>query len=113
MEIFTPIKEKIMTNFDTPVNPFIDGLLSMYDGPIQNILEFSNVEMLTSSHISNLMILNNLLEGRKLILCNVPFQVKCVFTVCGLREVFNFADDKSAAMAFLQHTDNCWADKNV
>jgi anti-anti-sigma regulatory factor len=68
------------------------------------IIDFSKVDMLTSSHLSNLMILKNLLEqnNRELILCHVSFQIKCEFTVCGLRDVFHFADDKYAALAILE-----------
>jgi len=64
------------------------------------IIDFSRIRMLTSSHISNLMLLHNLLEqnGYKLVLCHVLFQVKCEFTVCGLRDTFHFADDKYEAM---------------
>ena len=64
------------------------------------IMDLSRIPMLNSSHISNLMLLRNLLEqnGYKLILCQVSFQVKCEFTVCGLKEIFNFADDKYEAM---------------
>ncbi|MFA5423546.1 MAG: STAS domain-containing protein [Phycisphaerae bacterium] len=64
------------------------------------IMDFSNVQMLTSSNLSNLLILHNLLgeNGYMLIICNVSFQIKCEFTACGLRDIFNFADDKHAAM---------------
>ena len=68
------------------------------------IMDLSRIPMLTSSHISNLMLLHNLLEknGYKLVLCNVSFQVKCEFTVCGLRDIFLFADDKYEAMDLLE-----------
>jgi len=64
------------------------------------IMDLSRIRMLTSSHISNLMLLHNMLEqnGYKLILCHVSFQVKCEFTVCGLRDMFHFAEDKYEAM---------------
>lgn len=67
------------------------------------IVDFSTVHMLTSANLSNLMILHHLLEenGRMLVLCNVSFEIKCEFTVCGLRDVFHFADDKFEAMAAL------------
>ncbi len=70
------------------------------------IMDFSKVYMLTSSNLSNLMILRRLLEenGRRLVLCNVSFQIKCEFTVCGLREIFDFADDKFEALAVLAHS---------
>ncbi len=78
---------------------------TLQDSPDRNvIIDFSKVQMLTSSHLSNLMILRDLLErnGRKLLLCHVSFQIKCEFTVSGLRDVFDFADDKYAAMAVLE-----------
>lgn len=67
------------------------------------IIDFSGVEVLTSSSISNLIILHQLLDGhnRKLILCDVAFVTKCIFTVAGLEHLFHFADDKSAAMSVL------------
>jgi len=67
------------------------------------IMDFSKVYMLTSSNLSNLMILRRLLEenGHRLVLCNVSFEIKCEFTVCGLRDVFHFADDKFEALAVL------------
>jgi anti-anti-sigma regulatory factor len=68
------------------------------------VMDFSKVHMLTSSNLSNLMILHKLLEenDRRLILCNVSFQIKCEFTVCGLRELFHFAEDKFEAMTALE-----------
>jgi len=68
------------------------------------IIDFSRVEILISPNISNLLILHNWLDGcgRKLILYNVSFITKCIFDVAGLDTLFNFADDKSAALAALQ-----------
>ena len=68
------------------------------------IMDLSKIPMLTSSHLSNLMLLHNLLEqnGYKLVLCHVSFQVKCEFTVCGLRDIFHFADDKYQALDMLE-----------
>ena len=77
---------------------------TLQENPGQHvILDFSRVRMLTSPNLSNLMILRNLLEenGQTLILCNVSFQIKCVFTACGLREIFHFAEDKHSAMEML------------
>jgi anti-anti-sigma factor len=67
------------------------------------IMDLSRIRMLTSSHISNLILLHNLLKqnGYKLVLCQVSFQVKCEFTVCGLRDIFHFAEDKHEAMDLL------------
>ena len=65
------------------------------------IIDFSGVEVMTSSSVSNLIILHQLLDGqnRKLILCNVAFVTKCIFTVAGLEHLFHFAEDTSAALS--------------
>jgi anti-anti-sigma factor len=65
------------------------------------IIDFSRAEVITSSSLSNLLILHNLLaeRGRRLILCNVSVITKCVFRVAGLDDAFDFADDKPAAAA--------------
>ena len=64
------------------------------------IMDFSGVEVINSWNISNLLILQNLLEksGHKLVLCNLATVTKCIFVVAGLSDVFTFADNKSAAM---------------
>jgi len=64
------------------------------------IMDFSGVEVINSWNISNLLILQNLLEksGHELVLCNVATVTKCIFVVAGLSDVFTFADNKSAAM---------------
>jgi anti-anti-sigma factor len=68
------------------------------------IMDLSRIPMLTSSHLSNLMLLHKLLEqnGYKLVLCQVSFQVKCEFTVCGLKEIFHFVEDKYEALDMLE-----------
>ena len=68
------------------------------------IVDFARVEILASSNISNLLIMRSLLEesGHKLILCNISTMTKCIFVVAGLGEVFNFADNSTAAMAEIQ-----------
>jgi anti-anti-sigma factor len=69
------------------------------------IIDFSRVEIITSSSIGNLIILRNLLHerGRRLILCNMASVTKCIFVVAGLKDIFEFVDDKSAALAAVQH----------
>ena len=68
------------------------------------IIDFSIVEIINSSNISNLLILRSLLQvsGRQLILCNVTTVTKCIFVVAGLSEVFVFVNDKSTALAAVQ-----------
>ncbi|MFZ0035239.1 MAG: STAS domain-containing protein [Sedimentisphaerales bacterium] len=65
------------------------------------VVDFFRVEVITSSSISNLMILRNLLQerGRQLILCNVAIVTKYIFTVAGLDKVFDFVDDHFTALA--------------
>lgn len=67
------------------------------------IVDFSIVQIFTSVSISNLMVLRNLLNGcgHRLILCSVLFLTKCIFRVAGLNEVFDFVDDKHAALEAL------------
>lgn len=69
------------------------------------IIDFSIVEVITSSSLSNLLILHNMLAERdnRLILCNVSVITKCIFRVAGLDHVFEFADNRSAATATI-HT---------
>ena len=71
------------------------------------VIDFSNVEMLTSSGISNLMILRGLLreQGRQLTLCGASPTVKGIFMIAGIDKVFEFVDDKHAALASIQHTN--------
>lgn len=71
------------------------------------IIDFSKVEILNSSNISNLLILRGMLQehGHQLILCSVAVITKCIFTVAGLDEIFVFADDESSALAVVQNTN--------
>jgi anti-anti-sigma regulatory factor len=75
------------------------------DGDYDVVADFAGVEILTSSSISNLVILHNLLRerGRKLVLCNVALPTRGLFHVVGLEGFFDYADDKFAALARLRH----------
>lgn len=68
------------------------------------IIDFTKVIILTSRHLSELMMLRNVLDqnGQRLIFCNVPFQIMCEFRVAGLRRVFEFTEDKFSALEVLQ-----------
>ena len=72
------------------------------------IIDFTRVEIITSSNISNLLILRNLLEdsGHQLILSNVDTMTKCIFVVAGLNETFNFVEDNTAALEAIKKTDS-------
>jgi anti-anti-sigma regulatory factor len=69
------------------------------------VIDFSKVEIVTSSDISNLLALRALLReyGRELILCGVTAPTKGIFTVAGLDAIFEFANDKYAALSAIQH----------
>ena len=71
------------------------------------VIDFSGVEIITSSSISNLLILRNLMSehGRRLIICNVAVVTKCIFTVAGLNEIFDFVNDQPTALAAVGHAD--------
>lgn len=60
------------------------------------VLDFTSVEVICSSNISNLLLLKGFLEdhGRRLVLYNVQTITKCIFVVAGLMELFVFIDDK-------------------
>ncbi len=68
------------------------------------ILDFSHVDILTSSAITKLLKLRKLLadRGRQLIFCSVATTTRGIFTVTGLDGAFQAVDDKSAALAILQ-----------
>jgi anti-anti-sigma regulatory factor len=63
-------------------------------GDCNVVLDFSLVEIINSSNISNLLILQDFLDkcGRKLILYKVQTVTKCIFVVAGLTESFIFID---------------------
>jgi len=71
------------------------------------IVDFSKVEVLNSSNLSNLMILDNWVKGcgHKLVLFNINFTTKCLFKTAGLESVFEVADDKSSALKALEQTN--------
>jgi len=73
-------------------------------GDCDVVVDFSKVEIVTSSDISNLLALRGLLRehGRQLILCSVSAPTKGIFTVAGLDAVFELATDKHAALAAIQ-----------
>jgi len=82
----------------------VNEAVSKKKGNRDVIIDFSRVEIINSSNISNLLILHNLLQnsGHRLILCDVATVTKCIFVVAGLNEVFKFVDDISSALATVQ-----------
>lgn len=61
-------------------------------------IDFSSVDIITTPAIARLMTLRRLLieRGHRLVLCSLRANTKDIFTLTGLDEVFEFADDVSA-----------------
>ena len=76
------------------------------------VIDFANVQMLTSETICGLMILERLLRGagRQLVLCSLPSAIKQIFVRTGLVSIFQFADDELTALSYLQSKDLSWAE---
>jgi len=74
--------------------------------PCDVIIDLCLVEIITSSSISNLMILRHMLfeRGRELVLCNIALPTKGVFSTVGLDNLFHFAADRSSAVAIIEGT---------
>jgi anti-anti-sigma regulatory factor len=76
------------------------------------VIDFANVQMLTSETICGLMILERLLRGagRHLVLCSLPSAIKQIFVRTGLVSIFQFADDELGALSYLRSKDLSWAE---
>ena len=72
-------------------------------GDCEVVIDFSNVDIITSSSISKLLKLRKLLAdcGHRLVFCSVAAATRGI-TVTGLDGIFEFADDKFVALASLQ-----------
>jgi len=64
------------------------------------VMDFTNVEMLTSESICGLLILAKLLggAGHEFVLCSVPAPINDIFNRTGLLSVFDFADTDEEAL---------------
>jgi anti-anti-sigma factor len=73
-------------------------------GNCEVVVDFSSVDIITSSSLSKLLKLRKLLGdcGHRLVFCNVAASTKGIFTVTGLDGIFEVADDKFIALASLQ-----------
>lgn len=73
-------------------------------GDCDVVVDFSTVDIVTSSSLSKLLKLRKLLAdcGHRLVFCNVAAATKGIFTVTGLDGIFEIADDKFVALASLQ-----------
>jgi anti-anti-sigma regulatory factor len=79
------------------------------DQPVYDVVvDFSKVEMLVSESIRSLMILERLLSGvgHRLILCNVPSEIRGILARVGLEALFEFSDDEFQAMQFLRRASS-------
>jgi anti-anti-sigma factor len=67
------------------------------------IMDFSGVDIVTSSSLSKLLMLRKTLSdnGHKLIFCSVSSATKGIFIITGLDGNFEFANDKSEVLASL------------
>jgi len=73
-------------------------------GDCDVVIDFSRVDIVTSSSLSKLLRLQKLLAdcGHRLIICGLAPATAGIFTVTGLEELFEIVDDKSVALASLQ-----------
>lgn len=71
------------------------------------VIDFSTVKILTTASINILIILHHALRkcGHRLILYSVSSLTKSIFRVAGLDAVFEFADDKDAAVAAIEQAN--------
>ena len=68
------------------------------------VMDFSSVGIVTSVSLSKLLELRKHLHDceRRLIFCSLPPATRGIFTVTGLDQIFELADDKFAALATLE-----------
>ena len=73
-------------------------------GDCDLVVDFSSVDIVTSSSLSKLLKLRKLVGdcSHRLVFCSVAPATKGIFTVTGLDGVFELADDKFVALATLQ-----------
>ena len=73
-------------------------------GDCDVVIDFSDVDIITSSSLSALLKLQKLLTdcSHRLVLCGLAAATKSVFTITGIAVLFEFADSKLTALAGLQ-----------
>jgi len=73
-------------------------------GDCEVVIDFSDVDIVTSSSLSKLLKLRKLTVdcGHRLIFSNVAAATRGIFTVTGLEGIFEIVDDKFVALASLQ-----------
>ncbi len=77
-------------------------------GDCDVIIDFSDIDIITSSSLSTLLKLRQLLIdfGHRVVLCSLPALPRKAFRVTGLDGIFELADDRFAASAELQKVIN-------
>ena len=93
-----PPEPEMADELDTVTTTFRDR------GDCDVVIDFSRVDIVTSSSISKLLKMRKLLGdcGHRLVFCSVAAATKGIFTVTGLDGIFELADDKFVALASLQ-----------
>ncbi|HPC94729.1 MAG TPA: STAS domain-containing protein [Sedimentisphaerales bacterium] len=73
-------------------------------GDCEVVIDFSQVDIITSSSLSKLLKLRKLVGdcGHRLVFCSVAPATKGIFTITGLDGIFEIVDDKFVALASLQ-----------
>jgi anti-anti-sigma factor len=73
-------------------------------GDCDVVIDFSSVDIVTSSSLSKFLKLQKLLTdcSHRLVFCNVAPATRGIFTVTGLDGIFELVDDKFVALAGLQ-----------
>ncbi len=73
-------------------------------GDCEVVVDFSDVDIITSSSLSKLLKLRKLVGdcGHRLVFCSVAPATKGIFTITGLDGIFEMVDDKFVALASLQ-----------
>ena len=68
------------------------------------VIDFSKVDIVTSSSLSKLLKLRKVLAdcGHRLVFCSVAAPTRGIFKVTALDRIFELADDKSVALTSLQ-----------
>ena len=76
-------------------------------GDCDVILDFSNVDIITSPSLAVLLKLRKLLAdcGHRVVFCCVPAFTKGAFSITGLDGIFEIVEDRAAASAELKHVN--------
>lgn len=73
-------------------------------GDCDVVIDFSSVDIITSSSLSALLKLRKLLCdcGHQLVFCNVAAATRNVFVTTGIDKIFDFSEDKFTSLSGLQ-----------